>query len=629
MAAPSRLLLEYIHRLAERSSSASDSDAALLERYLRHRDEEAFTALVHRHGTMVLGVCRRLLGHAQDAEDAFQAIFLVLARKAAVIRPRSSVAAWLYGVARRIALKAHAANVRRASHCQPLVAPAADPHADPLAELSARELLLILDEELQRLPEKYRLPLVLCCLDGCSQEEAARRLGCSPGALKGRLERGRARLHARLARRGLMLSSLLMAMDFSRGTASSALLASTVVHAAMAPLASARATILAEGALRAMMLNRVKWGIALLTALSVVAAGAGTLALRVGATPQTKAKQETEPKPADTNATPAKAVDQTEARIEGTVVDEDGQPIPEARVWLQEREKENDHFRSVKVDRHGHFRFTKVLPGSVGLTAMAKGYSVGGWNNSLQGGQIVTNLKLRLTAPRDLKLRITGEDGKAIEGAELTTLSWKIAGADWCWLPLEALQREKRPIAVSDKDGMLTIPDLPRDALCRGGIKHPELARSWFDKVKPEGEPVSVRMERGAPLTILVTEAASGKPATRARVSLHGTPESINLYDEPVDDQGRLVVRLGDARMIDIQVRDPELVSTKFEYLRKWSGDVGQTIRFELRRKAKVTGRVVDAETKKPASGVRIGMNAAGVRQIIAYALSDESGRFE
>jgi RNA polymerase sigma factor (sigma-70 family) len=571
------------------------------------------------------------LGHAQDAEDAFQAVFLVLARKAAVIRPRSSVAAWLYGVARRIALKAHAANVRRSNRCHPLADPATDPHVDPRAELSARELLLILDEELQRLPEKCRLPLVLCCLDGCSQEEAARRLGCSPRALKGRLERGRARLHARLARRGLMLSSLLMAMDFSRGTASSTQLASTAARAALASVAaSTRAAILAEGALRAMMLNRVKWGIALLAVLSVVVAGAGTLALRVGAAPQTKAKQETDAKPADTSATPAKVVDQSEVRIEGTVIDEDGRPISEARVWLQERVKENDRFRSVEVDQHGHFRFTNVAASGVSLTAIAKGYSLGGWNHFLQEGQIVTNLKLRLTAPRNLKLRITGEDGKAVKGAELTTLSWKIAGADWYWLPLEVLQREKRPIAASDKDGMLTIPDLPRDAHCRGAIKHPKFARSPFDKARPGDEPVVVRMERGSPLTIFVTDTTSGKPATRARVTVRGLPNSIDLSDEPVDDQGRLIVRLGEAHDITVQIRDPKLVPPNWERLDEWSGGgVGQTIRFALRRKAKVTGRVVDAKTKKPASGVQIGMNAAGVNQIIAYGLSDESGYFE
>jgi hypothetical protein len=151
---------------------------------------------------------------------------------------------------------------------------------------------------------------------------------------------------------------------------------------------------------------------------------------------------------------------------------------------------------------------------------------------------------------------------------------------------------------------MLTIPGLPRDALCQGKIKHPDFARSPFDKARPGGESVGVRMERGSPLTIIVTEATSGKPVTRARVTLTGSPNSINLHDEPVDDQGRLIVQLRDAHHVTVHVRHPDLMSPNWERFDEWSGgDVGQTIRFELRRKAKVTGRVVDVKTKKPASG--------------------------
>jgi thiol-disulfide isomerase/thioredoxin/5-hydroxyisourate hydrolase-like protein (transthyretin family) len=225
-------------------------------------------------------------------------------------------------------------------------------------------------------------------------------------------------------------------------------------------------------------------------------------------------------------------------------------------------------------------------------------------------------------------LRITGEDGKAIEGAELTTLSWKIAGADWCWLPLEILQREKRSIPASDKDGMLTIPDLPRDALCGGVIKCPGFVHYRFDKARPGGEPVGVRMEHGSPLTIVVTDASTGKPALDARVSVEGQ----DWPDEPVDDRGRLIVRLGKARarIISIRVSHPELVSPKVELIRDRTGEpMERTIRFELRRKAKVTGRVVDAKTGKPCPGVLVGLSAEEVRQIFTYGRSDESGRFE
>src|SRR5262249_36770115 len=151
------------------------TDAALLGRFIAERDETAFAALVDRHGPLVFHVCRRVLGDVHDAEDAFQAAFLVLARKAATVYPREALTAWLHGVAYRVALRARSARVRQhrwgRQEClphrdQPLVVPPADPHADPLAELSARELLVIVDEEVRRLPEVYRLPVILCCLEG-------------------------------------------------------------------------------------------------------------------------------------------------------------------------------------------------------------------------------------------------------------------------------------------------------------------------------------------------------------------------------------------------------------------------------------------------------------------------------
>src|SRR5262249_8041124 len=154
----------------------------------------AFAALVGRHGPLVLGVSRRLLWDDRDAEDAFQATFLVLARKARSLRRPESVPAWLHGVARRVALRARRRR-RPVASLSRLHEPA-DWRPDPLAAVSVRELLVALDEEIARLPEAYRLPLVLCGLEGRSVEEAARTLGWSHGSVKGRLERGRKQLHA-------------------------------------------------------------------------------------------------------------------------------------------------------------------------------------------------------------------------------------------------------------------------------------------------------------------------------------------------------------------------------------------------------------------------------------------------
>jgi RNA polymerase sigma factor (sigma-70 family) len=197
-------LLDRLRRLAP--AAAPDRD--LLAAFAASGAGEPFAALVSRHGPMVLRLCRRLLGDGHLAEDAFQATFLVLARRAATVRRPESLSAWLYGVAGRIARKAARARDRRRA-LEAAVRPGVA--LGPPEELTARELLAALDRELLRLPGKYRLPLELCYWQGLCQAEAARRLGWAPSALRGRLERGRQALRARLTRRGLAPAALLLA----------------------------------------------------------------------------------------------------------------------------------------------------------------------------------------------------------------------------------------------------------------------------------------------------------------------------------------------------------------------------------------------------------------------------------
>ena len=186
-----------------RMDEVGRSDGQFLESFIRERDEAAFEALVRRHGPMVLGVCRRVTGHPQDAEDAFQAAFLVLARKAASIRPREHLARWLYGVAYKTALKARtAAARRRARERQVRAMPQPPARPEPSDDLRPA-----LDRELSRLPEKYRLPVVLCELEGRTCKEAARQLGVSEGVVSVRLVRARAKLAERLSRQVLGLSA--------------------------------------------------------------------------------------------------------------------------------------------------------------------------------------------------------------------------------------------------------------------------------------------------------------------------------------------------------------------------------------------------------------------------------------
>jgi RNA polymerase sigma factor (sigma-70 family) len=238
------------------------ADSNLLERFTARRDEAAFAALVQRYGPLVLGVCRRALRHEQDAEDAFQATFLVLARNAGTVRKRESVGSWLYGVAYRIARKARATRGRRQgreSQLQDVPAPA---EASP--EWVWREIRPVLDEEVNQLPPKYRLAFVLCYLEGKTNEQAARQLGCPLGTVLSRLARAREQLRGRLTRRGLAVSAALLAAAL-KGRAGAAAVPPALARAAgkaarrSAADYSAKVIALAESSSRPRSGARWKW----------------------------------------------------------------------------------------------------------------------------------------------------------------------------------------------------------------------------------------------------------------------------------------------------------------------------------------------------------------------------------
>jgi RNA polymerase sigma factor (sigma-70 family) len=259
-------LLPYLRRALIRHARSALTDGQLLDHFLAHRDESAFALLLLRHGPMVFGVCRRVLGQVQDAEDAFQATFLVLARKAESIRPREQVGNWLYGVARRTALKAKTQAARRARREREAARPEAFEEAMP------SELRAVLDRELDRLPEAYRTALILCDLEGKSQQEAAAQLGWPTGTLSGRLSKARALLSRRLARHGLALSAGWLALT---AAVPPALAAETVQAALSLVAASPRVILLIQGVLHVMLLERVKnLALVLLTVLGLALGGA-------------------------------------------------------------------------------------------------------------------------------------------------------------------------------------------------------------------------------------------------------------------------------------------------------------------------------------------------------------------
>jgi RNA polymerase sigma factor (sigma-70 family) len=257
------------------------TDGNLLDLYVRLKDEAAFEALVRRHGRMVLGVCRRILGNSHDAEDAFQATFLVLVRKAGSIRPTGMVGNWLYGVAQRTAQEARrSAAKRRAKEAQ--VLPRISMPDDTLAHLRP-----LLDKELERLPDKYRAVLVLCDLEGRTRKEASEQLGLPEGTIASRQARARHILAKRLTRHGVTLSFGVLATALAQEAASAStpisLLVATVRAATAYAAGPATATAvvsapvaaLAEGVLKTMLLSKLKITVFLLLLVGVAGTGWG------------------------------------------------------------------------------------------------------------------------------------------------------------------------------------------------------------------------------------------------------------------------------------------------------------------------------------------------------------------
>jgi RNA polymerase sigma factor (sigma-70 family) len=250
------------------------TDEVLLERYTSRRDETAFAVLVRRHGPLVLGICRRVLHHEQDAEDAFQAVFCILATRARSIHHRAALGAWLHAVAYRIARKARAGREREP--VSEMTFPDV-PEAERSPEWLWREIRPVLDEEVNRLPEKYRQAFVLCYLDERTTEQAAAQLGCPLGTVLSRLARARERLRARLTRRGLALSAAALAAALGSQAATVAVraeLANAAVQAGLhyatgQPIAAGVAR-LADGFLKALARDRLTVTLGLVTVLGVI-----------------------------------------------------------------------------------------------------------------------------------------------------------------------------------------------------------------------------------------------------------------------------------------------------------------------------------------------------------------------
>lgn len=639
-----------------------ESDEQLLHAFMQRRDEAAFAALVRRHGSMVLHVCRRVLGHQQDAEDVVQATFLVLARNAGSLRDKSALAGFLHGTAYRLALSAKRAAARRRKHEGQT---SARPSVNPADELSWCEVRTLLDEEIARLPEKYRTPFVLVCVENVTQAEAARRLNLKEGTLSSRLTTARKRLARRLARRGVELTALLAAVTVGSPASAlpSALLTTTTEMALVAArgelpvgLVSGNVMALAKSTATATLVSKITMATTvLLTATFLAGASAWTcrtLAIPQASEPQTEAPQ-VPPRPAAAKnpKAPPKEKDE-EVTVSGRVLDGDGKPVKGARLSVP--------FSSAEpgiTDAEGRFRVT--VPRSVAdpkktglltrwntfLVARAEGFGLA-WTEIPREGA-PGERTLRLVEDQPIQGRILNTEGKPLAGVRVSLLGlvstpgerWDTFLAGWKQMgnsagafvhERESLTGDENFLWVkTDAEGRFQLHGIGRDRVAQLQVSGSGIAQGLLYVATRRGfdpAPINKALQertsqqfrwRGSPSllhnsTILyiadlgrtlegvIREAGSGKPVAGMTVSV--LVDYINYVRAVADANGRF-------RLNGLPKQPNYWLQTEPGGSGPWMGTAARlddteglrTLKVELTvaRGVVVTGRVIDRTTGK------------------------------
>jgi RNA polymerase sigma factor (sigma-70 family) len=492
-------VVRHIRKLARGSSTNERTDAGLLEQFLRRGDQDAFAALVRRHGRLVWRVCSRVLGQVHTAEEAYQATFLVLARRAAKVRKPAALASWLYSVAYRIARQARADIVRQQSRPGE---PMARPPVDPAREAACRELESIVVEEVHALPAKYRLPILLCYWEGLTNEEAARRLAWPAGTVKTRLLRARQLLHKRLTRRGVSLPLGVLATLLAAGGGDAA---------TPTALATASAGALAEQAIRAMACVKAKVVVALLLAAGAVAAGVGAL---------------TPPKPParPNGETPKAEQPQVQAEPANLRTDRYGDPLPPGAIA-----------------RLGTVRFRHPFwVGGLAFTPDGKTLASACWDGTVRLWDAATGKETRCFRRRPNPIPGWGQvvfndvaispDGKALVAVDNhdTAYIWDLGSGKELHRLKEgknnnfgfALSADGKTLAVSDGGGEVKLWDLATGKVMRVLRAAPRpaavLAFSPDGKILAAGDnapiPVGAAKVKDGASSIRLWDTAAGRP---------------------------------------------------------------------------------------------------------------------
>jgi RNA polymerase sigma factor (sigma-70 family) len=691
------VVLRHIRRLATKPPEEDPTDGQLLERFVSSREQAAFAALVQRHSGLVLGVCRRILGHEQDAEDAFQATFLVLAKKAGSIRNKEAVGSWLYGVAYHIAGEARQQAIRRRQRERQVQD--MDP-PDALAGPVAPVVDGVLDEELQRLPDKLRLPLVLCYLQGKSNREAADALGWPAGSMSRRLARGRELLRQNLTRRGVALPggvlATVLAQDGARAAASSALLKTTVqaclafaAGKAVAGTVSATALNLAQGALKAMTMSKLKIGTALLLVFGLLCLGmpaSPTVAPAAQAGPQSPAS------PADKgtkSSDAAKKPSQTPARqltIAGTVLDGAKKLLAGADVAIVAVHSQDlFNFRSRqkmaaqgKTDKKGRFRLAvpKASAGQsvfLSVLAGAKGYGLE-WQQvvlnrkgaeevevHLQPEQVVTGrlvdlqglpaakvkgrvVQVRKTVSKNQPRR--GMPYVAIPGGGGGTGGAMIAPAPFQIPDQFVFQMNPPPRKfpwwpkpmTTDAKGRFQVSGFGRNQTIQLLIDDDRYAlQDVMLETGAKGKPRPVSQSLAPPHVVegRVVYEDTRKPAAKVWVAVAARSRNRGSQTNgQTDEKGRFKINSYEGDYLSMRV-DPapgEPYLGVFKYMAWTKGAVREKVDFSLPRGVRVRGKVVDKASGKPVDRVHVSFlplqenNPTHRKDLLDFAFSANSG---
>jgi RNA polymerase sigma factor (sigma-70 family) len=584
------VLEKAIHSVSARVEDSALGDRELLRRFAEKSDQAAFAVLVQRYSGMVLGVCRRSLANVQDAEDACQATFLVLARKAASGRWRPSLANWLYTTARQVASNARVAAQRRARRESQAALPKVVSAAE---QMTGRELVAALDEALDSLHARYREPLVLCYLEGLTQDEAAVRLGIPRTTVKTLLQRGRKRLHDSLTQRGCTLGAGMLALTIVSPTRAGA--SSCLVKTILSTVAGSPARPVAELA-RGVIVNAFMYRLvrATLAVAVITCLGIGVWSAWPAAGGQLPEKG----KPATTgraDVKPKQPAEEEGRTLSGRVVDPAGRPLAKATIVLVDQDANEKRIQKelATTGTDGHFRCI-VPPGRKHqgdyrqLVARTRGYAAD-WismNEAASSKPIVLRLA---NASLRVRGRVLTLEGKPVRNALVRVLFVQAPDGK------NGLKEMYRKWAVSPNDGA---------GLLQKRLSYP-IAGGLPDKVLTD--------EQGR---FEIAGVGDGRV-----LSLEFSAESIETVIARV-----AIDPAFDSRAVRF---DPSRVDPGSPYRRTGPPLYGPAFDHTVRACRVIQGRVIDQKTKKPVADVGVtGRLSQGWWELSVFTKTDAAGRY-